>query len=202
MAKRKVGSQTASLTPDQKKSRIDPIYLAEDNVPHTVGKLLTRATTLLNIAPRFEVCSQSYGAPKSRESQLERFWDSHVGVPGEKSHLDVGPMERYRGEPLAGREATSPSIIRKIEKIQGGEQAPRNGSLTLPKDAAVKPFSLKGKLNAILIVLSLILARRSNGLLGGHAHLRRNFPRLEQNPLEGVLAIEVPSASFGPEIIE
>jgi hypothetical protein len=61
-----------------------------------------------------------------------------------------------------GREATTPSIIRKIEKVQGGEQAPQNGSLALPKDTAVKPFSLKGKLNVILIVLSPILARRSN----------------------------------------
>ncbi len=79
---------------------------------------------------------------------------------------------------------------------------PRNGSLALPKDAAVKPFNLKGKLNVILIVLSPILARRSNGLPGSHAHLRRSFPRLEQNPFEGVLAIKVPSASFGPKIIE
>jgi hypothetical protein len=47
MVKRRAGSQTASLTLDQKKSRIDPIYLAADDVPHTVGKLLTRATTLL-----------------------------------------------------------------------------------------------------------------------------------------------------------
>ncbi len=66
----------------------------------------------------------------------------------------------------------------------------------------MKPFSLEGKLNAILIVLSPILVRRSNGLPGGHAHLRRSFPRLEQNLFEGVLAIKVPSASFGPEIIE
>jgi hypothetical protein len=101
-----------------------------------------------------------------------------------------------------GREATAPSIIRKVEKVQGGEQAPRNGSLTLPKDAAVKPFNLEGKLTAILIVLSPILVRRSNGLPSGHAHLRCSFPRLEQNPFEGVLAIKVPSASFGPEIIE
>jgi hypothetical protein len=107
-----------------------------------------------------------------------------------------------QGEPLAGREVTAPSIIRKIEKVQGGEQAPRNGSFAFPKDATMKPFSLKGKLNAILIVLSLILARRSNGLPSGHAHLRRSFPRLEQNPFEGVLAIEVPSASFGLEIIK
>ncbi len=47
MAKRRVGSQTANLTPDHKKSEIDPIYLAAGGVPHTVGKLLTRATTLL-----------------------------------------------------------------------------------------------------------------------------------------------------------
>ncbi len=41
-------------------------------------------------------------APKSRESQLARFWDFHSGVPGEKSHLDVGLVERciiyYKGE--------------------------------------------------------------------------------------------------------
>ncbi len=47
MAKRRVENQTANLTPDQKKSGIDPIYLATDNMRQTVGKLLTRATTLL-----------------------------------------------------------------------------------------------------------------------------------------------------------
>jgi hypothetical protein len=102
MTKRRAGSQTASLIPDQKKSRIDPIYLATDNVPHTLGKLSTRATTLLQTALQSEVCSQSYGAPKSRGSLLARFWDSHSGVPGEKNHLDVGPVERcriyYKGE--------------------------------------------------------------------------------------------------------
>jgi len=97
MTKRRAGrSQTASLTPDQKKSGIDPIYLAADDVPHIVGKLSTRAITLFQIAPRSEVCSQSYEAPKSRESQLARFWDSHSGVLREKSHVDVGLMERSR----------------------------------------------------------------------------------------------------------
>jgi len=105
MANRRVGSQIANLTPNQKKSGIDPIYLAADNVPHNIEKLLTRATTLLETALRFEVCSQSYAAPKSRESRWARFRDSHVGVSrvsGEKSHLDVGPVERpkvyYKGE--------------------------------------------------------------------------------------------------------
>jgi hypothetical protein len=57
---------------------------------------------LLQTAPQFKVYLQSYGASKSWESQLARFRDSHSGVPGEKSHLDVDPMERcrvyYKGE--------------------------------------------------------------------------------------------------------
>ncbi len=36
-----------SLIPDQKKSGIDPIFLVIEGVRHTVGKLSTRATTLL-----------------------------------------------------------------------------------------------------------------------------------------------------------
>jgi hypothetical protein len=47
MAKRRASNQIASLTPDQKKSGIDPIYLAVDDVRHTVEKLWTMATTLL-----------------------------------------------------------------------------------------------------------------------------------------------------------
>ncbi len=46
---------------------------------------------------------QSRGSPGWRdfgtpawESRLARFRDSHAGVPGEKSHLDVGPVERCR----------------------------------------------------------------------------------------------------------
>jgi hypothetical protein len=57
---------------------------------------------LLQTTLRFEVCSQSYGAPKSWESRLARFRDSHSGVLGMKSRLDVGPVERckvyYKGE--------------------------------------------------------------------------------------------------------
>jgi len=50
MAKRKVGSQIGNLTPDHKKSRINPIYLSAKCVRHTIGKLSTRATTLLQTA--------------------------------------------------------------------------------------------------------------------------------------------------------
>jgi len=47
MAKRRAGNQIISLILDQTKSGIDPIYLATEGVGHTIGKLLTRATTLL-----------------------------------------------------------------------------------------------------------------------------------------------------------
>jgi hypothetical protein len=47
MAKRRANSQIASLTPDHKKSGIDLIYLATGGVPHIVGKLSMKATTLL-----------------------------------------------------------------------------------------------------------------------------------------------------------
>jgi hypothetical protein len=72
------------------------IYLATEGMQHTVRKLSTRATTLLWTALHSEVCSQSYGAPKSRESHLARFRNSHSGVLGEKSHLDVGFVASHR----------------------------------------------------------------------------------------------------------
>jgi hypothetical protein len=82
MAKRRVGSRIASLTPDHKKLGIDPIYLVAGGVPHIVGKLSTKTTTLLHTASQSKVCSQSYGAPKSRESHLAWFRDSHSGDSG------------------------------------------------------------------------------------------------------------------------
>jgi hypothetical protein len=107
MAKGRVRSQITSLTPDQKKSC--PIYLAADNVPHTIGKLSTRATTLLQTALQSKVYSQNYGAPKSQECLLARFRYSHARVPGKKSHLDVGPVERSRVYYKGGRWWLPPS---------------------------------------------------------------------------------------------
>jgi hypothetical protein len=90
MAKRRAGSQTTDLTPDQKKSRIDPIYLAAKGVWHIVGN------NLLQTLFWSEACLQRYGASKSQESQLARFRDPHSGVSGEKNHLDVGSMASHR----------------------------------------------------------------------------------------------------------
>ncbi len=102
MAKRRVGSQIASLTSDHKKSRIDPIYLAAGGVRHTIEKLPTRVTTLFQITLQSKVCLQSYGGSKIVGVHLARFRDSHSGVLGEKSHLDVSSMANhkvyYKGE--------------------------------------------------------------------------------------------------------
>ncbi len=106
----------------------------------------------------------------------------------------------FGGEPFTGREATAPSIIRKIEKVQGGEEVPRSGNLILPKDVSMKPFSLKGLLNASLSAMFSLMACGSNGLPGGHSDLGGGLPGLQEHSLEGVLVVEVPTAPFRPEI--
>jgi hypothetical protein len=83
MAERKAKSQIASLTSDQKKVGIDPIYLATNNVRHTVGKLLMRATTLLQLAKLWG--SKVAGIPASVIS---------LGSPGKEKPFGCGP----RGE--------------------------------------------------------------------------------------------------------
>ncbi len=85
MAKRKAKSQISNLTLDHQKSRIDPISLYAGGVRHVIKKPSTRATTLLQFSSQYKVCTQSYGAPKSRESQLWQFRNSHLGVPGQNA---------------------------------------------------------------------------------------------------------------------
>jgi hypothetical protein len=80
MAKRKAGSQIASLTPNQKKSGIDLIYLVTYDVQHTVGKLSKKVTTLLRTSSQLKVSTQSYRPPKLWKSQFWEFQDSHLGV--------------------------------------------------------------------------------------------------------------------------
>jgi hypothetical protein len=55
MAKRKAESQTASLTPDYEMSGNDLTSVRAGGVRHIVGKLLTRATTLLKTLSRSKV---------------------------------------------------------------------------------------------------------------------------------------------------
>jgi hypothetical protein len=116
MTKRRGGSRIPGslgslpvLTPDHEKSGIDPKYLAAENVRHTVGKVSMRATTLLETALRSEVCSQSYGTSKSRESCRGGISGLPRGSPGKKSHLDVVSAERRREYYKGGRWWLPPS---------------------------------------------------------------------------------------------
>jgi hypothetical protein len=83
MGKRRAGSQIGSLTPDHKKSGIDPIPTCDGGVRHGVGKHSRRATRLVWTSSRLEVEARSYDGPKSRESKLGQFRDSTLGVPGQ-----------------------------------------------------------------------------------------------------------------------
>ncbi len=94
--------------------------------------------------------SRELWAPKVPGLHLRRFRDN-FGTPFRESREFVpfgcSPHGASQGEPLTEREATAPLVIREIKKVQRREQAPRNGSLALSKDLAVKPFGLKGLLN-------------------------------------------------------
>ncbi len=114
----------------------------------------------------------------------------------------MASAESCREPQEGGRGAAAPSIIRKIKKVQRGEQVPRDGGLLLTQDVAMEPFGLQGHLNPTLSVLIPKLPRVSDGFLGGHADLNSSLPGLEEDSLERVLAVEVPSASLRPKIIE
>jgi hypothetical protein len=64
------------------KSRELPDSFRASGVQHTIGKLLTRVTTLLWTSSQLEVCRKNYGPPKLRESQVWEFRASHLGVLG------------------------------------------------------------------------------------------------------------------------
>jgi hypothetical protein len=102
MAKRRAGSQNVTLTPDHEKSRVTLTSLHAGGVPHMVGKLLTRATTMLMTSPQSELCTKRYEFSKLRKSLFQEFWDSQLGSLETKWHLGVGPMaihkEYYKGE--------------------------------------------------------------------------------------------------------
>jgi hypothetical protein len=105
MGKRRAGSQTGSLTPDHKKSGIDLFPTSELRVRYVVGKISTRATSLIQTSSRSDLAVRSYELPKSWDSTRDSFGTIsglQLGSPGKKSHLDVVLMrcrrEYYMGE--------------------------------------------------------------------------------------------------------
>ncbi len=80
MAKRKVGSQTGSLTPNHWKLGINSTPMHAGRVGHIVEKLSTRITTSLQTSSRSEVWAKNYNLARLRESKPWQFQDSSLGV--------------------------------------------------------------------------------------------------------------------------
>jgi hypothetical protein len=85
MVEKRAGSQIGNLTPNHKKSGIDPILVGASRRWHTVRNPSTRAISLFQTSSQLEVRARSYERPKSWESKLGQFWDSTLGVPGKRA---------------------------------------------------------------------------------------------------------------------
>jgi hypothetical protein len=77
-------------------------------VSHTVGKISTRDTTLLQTSFQSEICKQSYGPPNLWESQVWEFRDSQLGVLGQNAicMLVLWPTTQYT---IRGKVVASPN---------------------------------------------------------------------------------------------
>ncbi len=79
--------------------------MLSSGMPHTVEKISTMATTLLQTSSQSDVYTQSYGPLKSQKSQFKEFWDSNLGVLGQNdiwvlSSL-LGTQNNIRGKVMA-----------------------------------------------------------------------------------------------------
>ncbi len=68
------------------------IYLHTSDVPHTFGKLSTRATNFLHTSLQLEVCTKHYGPPNSGILRLST-WKSR-----DKMTFGCKHKEYYKGE--------------------------------------------------------------------------------------------------------
>jgi hypothetical protein len=78
-------------------------------VRYIVENISTKATILLQISFQSKVCTQSYGPPKSRKSQLWEFRDSQMGVLGQNAiwMLVPWPGTKYT---IRGKVVASPKF--------------------------------------------------------------------------------------------
>jgi hypothetical protein len=131
MVERRAGSQISSLTPDHKKSGIDPIPVCAEGVRHIVGKLSRRTTSSLQTLSQSEVGARSYECPKSRESKPGQFRDSTLGVPGQRairawawwSDIENTIRGKVVVSPSPGRgESSEPKVARGLSQHQKGAE--------------------------------------------------------------------------------
>jgi hypothetical protein len=110
-------------------------------------------------------------------------------------------MAKHRVNPFRGREATAPSIIRKIREVQRREEAPLEGGAIIPKDVHMKPFKSKGELNPSLHSRVIDRPRGPDGLPGGHADFDGGHLGLREDFGDGVAVVEMLTASLGPKVV-
>jgi hypothetical protein len=140
MGKRRAGSQIGSLTPDHKKSGIDLFPTSELRVRYVVGKMTTRATSLVQTSLRSNSVVGSYELPKSRDSTWDNFGTIsglQLGSPGKKSHLGVVP-ETWRREYYMGDGGGIPRIrvvvslvVRSARGLSQHQRVSRKGNYPL-----------------------------------------------------------------------
>ncbi len=107
----------------------------------------------------------------------------------------------YRVNPFQGREATAPSVIRKIREVQRWEEAPPEGGAITPKDVHMKPFRSKSELNPSLHSRVIDRPRGPDGLPSGHADFDGGHPSLREDFVDGIAVVEVLTASLGPKVV-
>jgi hypothetical protein len=97
MAKRKVRSQTDSLTPNHGKLGFDLIPLRAGGVRHAIGKLSTRAKTSVQTSSQAEVYTRSY-EPAKKVTGVPTLAISWLPLRnlGTKSHSDATLAGRCR----------------------------------------------------------------------------------------------------------
>jgi len=136
----------------------------------------------------------------------EEFAKFSKGVEfGEFDLLTLGGKDlsrcSFRVNPFRGREATTPSVIRKIREVQRQEEAPPEGGAITPKDVHMKPFRSKGEFNPSLHSRVIHRPRGPDGLPGGHADFNGGHPGLRKDFVDGVAVVEVLAASLGPKVV-
>jgi hypothetical protein len=92
--------------------------------------------------------------------------------------------------------------LEKFRKYKGGRKCRKFGSVVIPKNVHVTPFSPEGLINPILSTRFPGGPERANGLPGGHPDLDGGHLGLLENFSSGILVIEVFPAPFRPEEVE
>jgi hypothetical protein len=83
MAKRRAGSQIGKFDSRTLKVENRPDFLTCRWSATYHWKSLNKGYNFASYSSQSKVCTQSYGVPKSWESQFWEFWDSHLGIQGQ-----------------------------------------------------------------------------------------------------------------------